>query len=385
MRILDLTTLYIDGGEGGVNTYLHEKARTLEARGDACHVLVVPGERDEQRALFGSTVHVIASRRLPSNPQHRVLTRFAEVQRIIRDERPDVVEVDCAYLLGKVAAQALAPRSVPVIGFYHVHLPTFIARPRVASLGGLVASTAERWTWRYVDYCSRACDRIVVSSRDMQGRLLGAGYPHLDLIPLGVNHELFRAAAGGPRGPDDPLRILYVGRLSREKDVDVLLDAFFRLRPREGYRLDVVGDGPVREELQARAGRDPRVRLLGGCPYGPELVRRYADADVLAVPSPNDTFNLTVLEGLAAGLPVVAMRQGGPAELLTDAVGALARPGDAADLARCLAEVGRRRIDPELCRAHVASQYSWERTFERLLEVYEAAIRTKRGAHSPAV
>src|SRR5690606_11983516 len=105
----------------------------------------------EVRELFGSRVYTVKSPRLPSNPQHRVLANFREVKRILRRERPDLVEVDCAYFLGQVARRALP--NVPVVGFYHVHLPTFIARPRASRLGPLFAGAAERMTWRYVDYC----------------------------------------------------------------------------------------------------------------------------------------------------------------------------------------------------------------------------------------
>lgn len=379
MRVCDLTTLYIDGGEGGVNTYLTEKARDFARRPGVGHLIIVPGARDERRVLFGTTVYTVKSRSLPSNPEHRVLTNVREVKRILRVERPDLVEVDCAYLLGQVARSALGD-AVPIVGFYHVHLPTFIARPRASKFGSLFASTAERMTWRYVDYCNRYCDRVVVASVDIQQRLTNAGFTSpLAHIPLGVNLDLFRPRA---ERPDDPTRtILYVGRLSREKDLSTLIDAFGRLTPREHWRLRIVGDGPMRRDLerQARVARlADRIEFVGCCPYGEELAEHYRSADLLASPSPNETFNLTVLEGLASGLPVVAIRQGGPKSLVTDAVGALAAPNDPADLARCLSEVGHRDVDPAACRAVAEQQYPWSKTFDRLLEVYAGTLNVAR-------
>ncbi len=377
MRICDLTTLYIDGGEGGVNTYLLEKARYLQAQPGASHVAIVPGERDERRELFGTTLYTLRSPRLPSNPQHRVLTRFGEVGRILRDHAPDIVEVDCAYLLGQVATRALT--DAPVIGFYHVHLPTFIARPRASRFGSFFAGAAERATWRYVSYCNRSCDRLVVTSQDMYRRLSRSGFEgRLDLVPLGVNLDLFQPRQRTDASGDRPTEVLYVGRLSREKDLDTLLRAFERLRPREDWRLTLVGDGPVRGELEAQAAGDPRVRFLGMRPYGEELGELYAQADVLAQPSPNETFNLTVLEGLASGLPVVAVCQGGPLDLVTREVGALARPSDPADFARKLEEVAARGIDPAACRRFVEQTFPWQRTFDRLLGVYERALDRSR-------
>jgi len=380
MRICDLTTLYLDGGQGGVNTYLLEKARfCAESGGVDEHVIVVPGKRDDRRALSGSTVYTLKSPRLPSNPEHRVMTRFGRVQQILRDVRPDVVEVDCAYLLGKVASSVLAARDVPVVGFYHVHLPTFIARPSASRFGRGLASAAEHWAWRYVDYCHRHCDRLVVSSNDMQRRLEARGLGGLDLVPLGVNLDLFRPATE-PRGGRAPT-VLSVGRLSREKDLGVLLEAFRILAARRpDARLLVIGDGPERGRLERLAGGDPRIELLGSRPYGDELARLYRSADVLAVTSPHDTFNLTILEGLAAGLPVVAADQGGPVDLITSEVGALARAGDPADFAGKLEGVLGDLSAFAGCRAHVERNYSWQRTFDRLLGVYDRAAR-RRPAH----
>ena len=380
LRVCDLTTLYLDGGQGGVNTYLLEKARYLAAhRPDVSHVVVVPGRRTERRTLFNSTIYTLKSPSLPSNPEHRVLTQFGEVERILRDAPPSVVEVDCAYLLGKVAAQALADRGVPIFGFYHVHLPTFIARTGAARFSSRLAGAAEHWAWRYVEYCHRHCDRLVVSSRDVQARLQARGFGRLEWVPLGVNLDLFRPAEGSP-DPARPVTILHVGRLSREKDLPVLIEAFRLLSRRGSYRLVIVGDGPLRRKLEQQAASDARIVFRGALPYGEALARVYAEADLLVVPSPNETFNLTVLEGMAAGLPVVAVNQGGPVDLITPEVGALAHPGDPADLAAKLEDVARRRESFTACREYVERHYSWERTFSRLMEVYERAVASHRAA-----
>ena len=95
------------------------------------------------------------------------------------------------YLLGQVARSALG-EGVPIVGFYHVHLPTFIARPRASKLplGSLFASTAERMTWRYVDYCNRYCDRVV-GMRD--GRVVFDGTPAQ--LTTGVARDIYGAGA----------------------------------------------------------------------------------------------------------------------------------------------------------------------------------------------
>jgi len=378
MRICDLTTLWIDGGTGGgVNTYLAEKARYLAQRGGAEHVIVVPGARTRTQRLHGSTLYTIQSPRLPANPAHRVLWNRAAITQILQAERPSVVEVDCASLLGRVAAAALRTGNVPVIGFYHVHLPTFIARPAVGRFGATVARVTERLAWQYVRYCNRHCDRLIVPSRDLHARLTAAGFTTLDYVPLGVNLDLFRPDAPGTGAP---VTLLYVGRLSREKDLDVLVAAFKLLGSRGDYRLNIVGDGPLRGRLERQAGGDPRIAFLGARAYGAGLAQLYASADVFTQPSPNETFNLAVLEALASGLPVVGARQGGPVNLVHPGVGALAEPGNAADLAAKVEQVVAAKTGGgHPCREYVEQNFSWERTFTRLLAIYSEVIAGRTG------
>ena len=383
MRICDLTTLWIDGGTGGgVNTYLAEKARYLTRRGDSEHVIVVPGAQTRTERLYGSTLYTIKSPRFPPNPQHRVLWNLSAVTRILRDERPNVVEVDCAYLLGKVAAAALRSGNVPVVGFYHAHLPTFIARPWVSRFGSTVSRVTERLAWHYVRYCNRRCDRLIVTSHDIHQRLTAEGFTKLDYVPLGVNLDLFRPAVNG-NGTAEPPTLLYVGRLSSEKNLDILVDAFKLLSARGDYRLNIVGEGPLRGRLERRAAGDPRIAFLGSLEYGDALARTYARADVFTLPSPNETFNLAVLEALASGIPVVGARQGGPVDLVHPGVGALAEPGNAADFASKVERVvAERQGGARRCREYVERNFSWERTFERLLSIYGEVIALRNGAAS---
>lgn len=376
MRICDLTTLFIDGGEGGVNTYLAAKARDFADRRDVRHVIVVPGAADRTYALHASTVHVLRSPRLPWNPSHRVLFRVRDVARRLRAENPSLVEVDCASFLGDAAKRALAGRRVPIVGYYHVHLPAFIARPAFARFGGAIASAAEGLAWRYARRCCRPCDRVLVPSEDIRARLERRGFGPIETVPLGVDLDLFRPEPRARRArAARPVVILAVSRLSHEKDLAVLIEAFRRLSPPERYRLEIVGTGPLRRGLEALSAGDARIAFRGACRHGEELARAYAGADVFVNSSPNETFGLTLLEAMASGLPVVAMRRGGPAHLVTREVGELATPGDAGELAAAIARAAARPEEAGRAgRSYVERCFSWRRTFDRLVDVYEDVL-----------
>jgi len=389
MKICDLTTLYTEGAESGMNTYLREKARYCSERTELEHVVVVPGQTTGVERWFDTTVRTVESRRLPWNEDHRLLFDHDAVRSILRAERPDVVEVDSAYFLGRVARAALRDSNVPIVGFYHVHLPTFIARTGTSRFGSAIAWTVERLAWAYTRFCHRSQDRLVVSSLDIRRRLEAEGFERLDHAPLGVNLGLFRPATTRPeRDAERPTVLLYVGRLSHEKDLDVLFTAFERLGAPGRWRLEIVGDGPLRSSLEARARASSELDITfhGFLPYGEDLARLYATADVFVNPSPNETFSLSILEALASGLPVVAARRGGPTDLVDPAVGALAEPSDPADLARCIAAVADDRPSPHTVRRYVERRFSWAATFERLVAIYahaiEARASSERAAHS---
>jgi len=122
------------------------------------------------------------------------------------------------------------------------------------------------------------------------------------------------------------VRLVYVGRISREKDLDILAEAFLLARGEfPGLELFLVGDGPYLGELT--------VRLSGmGCHFcgilkGEDLSRAYASADVFVFPSTTDTFGNVVLEAHASGVPAVVTDMGGPMEIIEPGVSGLVARG----------------------------------------------------------
>ncbi|RMF43605.1 MAG: glycosyltransferase family 4 protein [Planctomycetota bacterium] len=159
-----------------------------------------------------------------------------------------------------------------------------------------------------------------------------------------------------------PPRFLFVGRLSAEKRVDRLIAAWQRIAPRlEQWRLTVVGDGPLRAQLEAAAAEVPRVEFLGWHD-APEQV--YREGGVLVLPSQYEGFPVALLEGMLHGLPAIATQ-------CTDAVQTLAGSGDALvvvpqdvdALAQAMCDLAndpcRRAVVAERGSA-VASKYQWQ-------------------------
>jgi alpha-1,6-mannosyltransferase len=179
-------------------------------------------------------------------------------------------------------------------------------------------------------------------------------------IPLrfGV-HPAFRPAAAA-RGD----HLLYVGRLSREKRIDVLVAAAARLDPPR--ELLVVGEGPVRRAL---AQLDAPIRFRSFVSDRDELARLYREAACVVDPGPHETFGLVVYEAAASGARVVAA-DSTPAAAVADGLIETFAAADVGDLVRAIGRALTRRDDPATAAA-LAARSSWERVFEEEIDALE--------------
>jgi glycosyltransferase involved in cell wall biosynthesis len=133
------------------------------------------------------------------------------------------------------------------------------------------------------------------------------------------------------------IKFLYVGRLSKEKNLGLLADAFTDVI-QAGFlsRLVIVGDGPYRDELEKKLHGYPV--LFTGFLHGEELATIYASSDVFVFPSTTDTFGNVVLEAQASGIPVIVSDEGGPKELMVPGeTGFVVKANDRAELSRAMA------------------------------------------------
>ena len=180
-----------------------------------------------------------------------------------------------------------------------------------------------------------------------------------------------RAAAAYP----GEIKVLYAGRLSREKGVELLADSFLAAREQDPrLHLLLAGGGPEEEWLAERLGE--AATFLGWL-HGTDLPRAYASADIFLFPSATDTYGQVVVEAQASGLPVIAVDAGGPRDLIEDGNSGLLRPAQPVALAEAVVALAsspllRRRLTVGGLAA--ARQRSWAAALEQL------ACRLRRGA-----
>jgi glycosyltransferase involved in cell wall biosynthesis len=284
---------------------------------------------------------------------------------------------------------------LPLVGSYHTELTAYAGmrsgEQRVAAAMAMAVSTFYG-----------ACDVVLSPSSAADAALAAMGMSGERVMrwDRGVDTSRFRprprASARELKAPTVPagthpdmgadtgtetITVLYSGRITREKGVDLLADAFLLARacdPR--LRLALAGGGPEQERLRERLGDG--ASFLGWL-EGDDLARAYAAADMFLCPSSTDTFGQVILEAQASGLPVVAVAVGGPLSLVKHRESGLLCQADAAQLAAALLQLAESPLLREhLSRGGLAA--TKERTWERTLERLAAGYRRVLGDDSPA-
>lgn len=336
------------------------------------------------RGVPGFEVEVIGTdhnvdRRLPSvaevpMPFYDGLTigvpALPDVVETLADGRYDAVHLCSPGPAGIAAALVARTMGLPLVGSYHTELTAYTAlRTGRADLAALARGA--------VGLFYGGCDVVLSPSEAtdtvLAGMGIGAGRVGrwdrgVDVSRFGPERRIERAFPGA-------VNVLYAGRLTTEKGADLLADAFVAARARDPrLHLVLAGGGPEEGRLRSRLGVN--ATFLGWL-EGDALAEAYASADLFCFPSRTDTFGQVILEAQASGLPVVAVAEGGPRQLVENGVTGLLRPPRAdaiADaLVRLAANPERRRRLADAARREVAAR-TWERSMERLAAGYRRAL-----------
>jgi len=315
--------------------------------------------------------------RFPPYPDYRVSYPPRGLGREVGGWRPDLVHVVSPTPTAVWAQRWARRRAIPAVASFHTHFVSYLRYygvPRLEPLG-----------WRMLRRFYARCERVYAPTRRIIGELEANGIRGLELWSRGID-----AARFGPERRDPALRasvgandnhpmVLMVSRLVKEKDLLDLVPMYAMLRARGvRFRLVLVGDGPLRAELEAAL---PDAHFAGHA-AGDVLARWYASADVFVFPSTTETFGNVVAEAQASGVPPVVVDRGGPPELIEPGTtGWIARPNDPADLAGRVEHLlrdpdSRRRMGEAAARASRARD--WEAINGRLLESYREVVAAAR-------
>lgn len=309
--------------------------------------------------------------------------------------KPDIIHCSSPGIMWFAALVYSRLLKKPLVYSYHTHVPEYM--PRYAMTLFIPAM------WAIIRFFHVAAHLTLVTSGVMASELAAQDAPPAPSIEVwkkGVCsdtfHPRFRSQAMRERlsggNPEAPI-LLSVGRLGNEKNLKFLKAMLERI---PNARLAFVGDGPAREELKQYFAGTPTV--FTGMLHGEELSAAYASADVFVMPSETETLGFVVLEAMASGVPVVAVRAGGIPDILSkqgqtgylyapgnieEATGQVAQLVASAELRARVGEAGRREV----------SLWDWRAATQHLLRIqYPIAMaaaalyysRRKVGKAAPA-
>ena len=301
---------------------------------------------------------------------HKLLRRW-------KRNRPDVLYIATEGPLGLSALRAARRLGIPVVSGFHTNFQQY------SDLYGFGLLT--RLLTGYLRWFHNRSRVTLVPSPSQRLELQRRGFERLELLARGVDGQLFhparrsselRAAWGMAEGE---IAVLHVGRLAAEKNLQLLVRAFRELQrdlPQRRLRLVLVGDGPLRAQLQEQLPD----ALFCGVQRGDALAEHYASGDLFLFPSLSETFGNVVLEALASGLAVVAFDQAAAAQHIRHGHnGALATPGNEQafiEAARWLLEDGEMFRRVRLNARQHAGKQGWpaivEQFEEHLLQARQA-------------
>lgn len=356
MKILIISNLFPPHVVGGYEILCGQVASGLRVRGHSVSVLTsswkngspaagAGEEEGPEEAETGRTyrrMKLLASFDAPyqrSRRARRKVTIYNHriAKEVIREEAPDLIFVWSQLRLSVGAARAAEESGIPVCYTMNDnHLAGYAPAAPAPRPRALAAAFLDRTA--FLGDTSRALrlEHVTCISHSLVQDLSGAGlrFPNTEVIHQGIPVDLFPPKEN-PGSLHLPLRLLYCGQLHPYKGPATLISAAEIVGARRGFdsvRVTLVGDGPMRAELEVM-GRSSRVavEVLGPRPHA-ELPAIYRDHDILAFTSIwREPFGLTHLEAMASGTTVVSTATGGQAEFLRDQENALLFPEGSAD------------------------------------------------------
>jgi len=274
----------------------------------------------------------------PAYPSIRLaMPNLKRARQAIEAVEADLIHIATEGPIGLMARAYCLRRRRPFTTSYHTKFPEY-----ASALLGIPPC----WSFAAMRHFHNSGAGTMVATPSLQAELGQRGFKRLMPWTRGVDTDLFYPSAARIFGRDRPV-FLYVGRISKEKNLEAFLSANL-----PGLKV-VVGTGPL---LPALKESFPAV-VFAGPKWGEELAAHYASADVFVFPSRTDTFGLVMLEAMASGVPVAAYPVTGPLDVVRSGVSGILDE-DLAKAARAALELDRTKVRED------AFRFSWARTAE---------------------
>ena len=371
MRIALFTETFLPKVDGIV-TRLRHTIEHLERSGDRVLVVAPEGGLTEYK---GAKIHGVPGFPLPLYPELKLALPSRGTKEVIEKFNPDLIHVVNPAVLGLSGIYYAKKLDLPLVASYHTHLPQYLHHYGLGAIEGVF--------WEFLKATHNQAKLNLCTSTAMVNELVSHGIERVDLWQRGVDTDMFQPRLASKQmrsrlsqgNPDSPL-LLYVGRVSAEKQIDQIKPV---LEAIPEARLAIVGDGPNREALEAHfAGTNT---YFVGYLQGLELASAYASADAFVFPSRTETLGLVLLEAMAAGCPVVAANSGGIPDIVTDGENGylfeVDDPEGAITATKRLLETKQEREQLRLKARQEAERWGWAAATQHLQSYYRQVVESE--------
>ncbi|MGJ3252322.1 MAG: glycosyltransferase family 4 protein [Elainellaceae cyanobacterium] len=355
----------------GIVTRLSHTVDHLQRLGHQVLVISPDGGLTDYR---GAKIYGVPGFPLPLYPELKLALPRPSIRQALEDFKPDLVHIVNPAVLGLGGLYYAKTLDVPLVASYHTHLPKYLEHYGLGMLEGML--------WELLKAMHNQAELNLCTSTAMQDALIEHGIERVEVWQRGVDTELFRPELVSQDvrshltqgNPDSPL-LLYVGRLSAEKEVDRIKPV---LNAIPGARLALVGDGPYRQELEQHFADTPT--FFVGYLTGKDLAAAFASADAFVFPSRTETLGLVLLEAMAAGCPVVAANSGGIPDIVQDGInGYLFDPTDENGAIVATQRLFAQKAERELLRQNArleAERWGWAAATHQLQTYYHSILKS---------
>lgn len=369
MKIAIFTDTYYPQINGVTNTI--SKLENYFKRNHIEYKIFAPDYNVKEKLTNVETFYSI---KLLLYPECRLsMVRSSRVNELLLDYKPDLIHVVTEFNMGWAGMTYALRNNIPSISTYTTNFSQYLKYYKLDMF--------TKAAWDYMKWFHNQSDLTVCPSNDTKKLLIEKGISNVGIWGRGIDSIKFSPEKRSDSlrkelGVEDKVMLLYVGRVSLEKDLDILFEAYGQIRNEYGDKVSLVvtGDGPMLDKYKS----DNKDVIFTGYLKGEALSQLYASSDIFAFPSSSETLGNVVLEAMASEIPVVGVNSGGVKDNIVDGYnGLLSKPQDVKSFKQGIKIL----IDNEDYRIQIgknarkfALNKDWDKIFEKLIHQYEEVI-----------
>lgn len=274
---------------------------------------------------------------MPFYPEIQLSVQPIRLWMTLNKLNPDKLHVATEGAMGFVARRWCKWHNKPFTSSYHTKFPEYLK---------VILGVPEKWTYWYLRKFHSAAKATFVTTQSVYNELTAQGFKNLVVWTRGVADDLISVQRH--HASSNKLRVLNVGRVSKEKNLDALCQY------QDEFDITIVGNGPYLETLKANY---PKVNFAG-YQFGQALADIYAQHDIFAFPSFTDTFGIVMIEAMYNGLPVAGYNVAGPKDVIEHGITGMISDDLYASIIAC------KKLNKDNIKQKARKKWSWDHCFD---------------------